>query len=110
MLGLLGGEGESAAEGFFEFKMRKMQERKMREQQQELQQHHNQSEQDRQREEDENDGMLACHLNHMINCLCIASGCILLTKIITNLTCSSGMGRVRGRAACPRPHQASRQP
>ena len=59
MMGLLGGEGESAAEGFFEFKMRKMQERKMREQQQELQQHHNQSEQDRQREEDENDGMLA---------------------------------------------------
>ena len=56
----LAGEGESGAEGFFEFKMRKMQERKMREEQQELQQHHpNQSEQDRRREEDENDGMLA---------------------------------------------------
>ena len=58
MMGL-GGEGESGAEGFFEFKMRKMQERKNREQQHELQQHNPQSEQDRKREEDENDGMLA---------------------------------------------------
>ena len=60
----LSGEGDAAAaEGFFEFKMRKMQERKMREQQQEAtQQQQDQSEQDRRREEeDENDGM-SCFL------------------------------------------------
>ena len=69
-LGLAGEGDAAAAEGFFEFKMRKMQERKMREQQtQEATQQHDQSEQDRRREEeDENDGMSCCYRSPRLQC------------------------------------------